>query len=1036
MASSVIGLLRVILSANSAEYDTVMRKAAVTANVTAKEIEATSTSAKGLTGAFQGLGGAASMIGLTLGGITAVGLVKSLVDSASAVNDLSERLGVSTDAVQRWKFAADQTGSSIDDFATAMGQLQKKVTEGGNATEEALHRLGLTIEQVRGLDPATLFETVAEAIKDVKDPTERAAVAMELFGRGGTKILPALIEGVKELGDKAEATGNIMSGNTIKAADDLGDSFTALLGTGKNLIAGVLGPFLPALSLIAQGITVVVGEISNLLAWVNNIISPFNAWKQVVDGVSDALVVLGLKTQETAKIAGTASASLKKYWGDVAAQAKIPDDALKDLDATYRELSDRQKEANETTDKDTEAWKKHQEELKKAKEAEEALKTTVIEMTAALRDQYDQQQLAIAQWGEFDQALQMLPITDVVGKIQDYSTEAEIAQTNTDLLTGAFKTLGITSRAELQQIADKAKQAYEIISQQLGKTSPEAIEAFKKWQAAAKEAAGETKKSWSDVFPHITGIIGQMGSAIQGTFDSMLLGAKGFKDGFLDIWKDLKAGVAKILTEILGDFVNRFLKGLLAELTGAQGGFASAFKGLLGGGLGSLLGGGTAFAGAAGVPLINPVTGLPMAGIGLPGATGGGLAGLGGLSGLFGGIGAGGAGVGLGFLFKHLFGGAGAAAGAAGGASGAATGALIGSIVPGLGTAIGALIGGLTGLVSGLFGKTKNMKANDARDQFISQFGPAGTGADSGFMKLAAKLTELTGEAGGGSLFKALMDAHNVEDVAKAVEAINAELAKSKDLTTQNTEAIDAQKAKYEELRAQIQSQMDDLNKQLDDINRSEAPEEHMGAIEKAQRESIAKQQDALEKQMQAAQEAQKKALEELGQNSADTIGSLKTPIDDLSDYAIGPAGFGKMGGFFRDELPSAGQDAWQKLQEEFGKGIHIPYDFVATNAPPTAPEPPDNTPGFAFGTPNLGFMNFGTEQLVKLHGKEAVVPESQAATFAAMHTGNAGAVTLVVLKSTGSVDGDLDMILRAAPSIAKNKRGARGILRDALAVR
>jgi hypothetical protein len=229
-----------------------------------------------------------------------------------------------------------------------------------------------------------------------------------------------------------------------------------------------------------------------------------------------------------------------------------------------------------------------------------------------------------------------------------------------------------------------------------------------------------------------------MSVAIEGSFAQMLLGAKGFHDGFLDIWESLKAGIARILTQILGDFTSRFLRGLLGALTGAKGSFSSAFAGLLGGG------------GSGGFGLL------------------GGLFGAGGSAGT----------IGASVPVSTLFGGGGAAAAGGGGLFG--LGALGTAGIIG-----GAALGGY-GLYKWLTsGQRKNMAANDSRDTFLSQFGGQGTGQGSGFASLAAQLTQATGQAGGGSLFKEFLDAHKPEDVAKAIEHITAAL----EAYTQKTKA-------------------------------------------------------------------------------------------------------------------------------------------------------------------------------------------------------------------------------------------------------
>jgi TP901 family phage tail tape measure protein len=332
---------------------------------------------------------------------------------------------------------------------------------------------------------------------------------------------------------------------------------------------------------------------------------------------------------------------------------------------------------------------------------------------------------------------QLPPVTSGIGTLTDrmrqHSVASEVAAVQSGVLTDALKRQGVTSREELAKTARQAEKDWRLIVQTYGKQSREATAAYTRMIEAQRAETGKLPSYWeTEVFPRISGVVRTLTDAINGSFAQMLLGAKGFKDGFLDIWNSLKAGVLNILNSILSSFINTFLKGLLGALTGQKGAFQQAFAGLFGGapigvggggqggllggllgkipGLGGLFGGGTAVAGGvgtvtAGLPSVAGIgTVVPVGGTGAAAGAGGAAATGSLLTGLLGGAGAAGGGILLGLLGKELFGGKGAAAGIFGGASGAATGALIGSIVPGIGTAIGALIGGLSGVISGVFG--------------------------------------------------------------------------------------------------------------------------------------------------------------------------------------------------------------------------------------------------------------------------------------------------------------------------------------------
>jgi len=284
---------------------------------------------------------------------------------------------------------------------------------------------------------------------------------------------------------------------------------------------------------------------------------------------------------------------------------------------------------------------------------------------------------------------------------------------NKDLLLAqsGLKSLGITSQAEFQRAASSAAAAWRDIVKVYGEKSPEATAAYKAMIDAQKKATGELPGFWqTQVFPAITGTVKTIGTAVEGTFAQMLLGAKGFGEGFTDIWKSIKAGVTNILNQILQQFINSFLKGMLGAMSGQQGAFGAAFAGLFGGGgsggggfggLTGLLGGG----GGGG----RPVPGTP--GWSWSGGGGGAAAG-GGMN--WGGAALGaGAGFGAGFGLGGKYGtGAGVAGGMLGGAG---TGFAFGGPV-------GAGIGAFAGLVGGLIGGAKN-NTKDARAQFAQQMG-------------------------------------------------------------------------------------------------------------------------------------------------------------------------------------------------------------------------------------------------------------------------------------------------------------------------
>jgi hypothetical protein len=168
--------------------------------------------------ALIGLG--AGLVGL--GGAALAPLMASFrgaVAHMGEMKDMADRLGTSTEDLSALGYAAEQTGSSIGDIASAAKFLQRNLVE--NADE--FERLGLNAGELRKMGLADQFQAVADAINKIDDPAERTAAAMKLMGRGGQDMLPMLKE-LRQLRGRAGLVGAIVSQEDADAADRVGDA--------------------------------------------------------------------------------------------------------------------------------------------------------------------------------------------------------------------------------------------------------------------------------------------------------------------------------------------------------------------------------------------------------------------------------------------------------------------------------------------------------------------------------------------------------------------------------------------------------------------------------------------------------------------------------------------------------------------------------------------------------------------------------------------------------------------------------------------
>ena len=143
---------------------------------------------------------------------------------AETIKDTSAKMGVSMEATQRWKFAAEQTGASLENVSKSVLKLSQGIDGGDKGLKQALAAAGVQMESLRGMRPEDAFDVVAAAIAKIPDPMTQARVALEAFGKSGAELLPALRDGFDKLADSAP----VMADRTINALDRAKDAWDKL----------------------------------------------------------------------------------------------------------------------------------------------------------------------------------------------------------------------------------------------------------------------------------------------------------------------------------------------------------------------------------------------------------------------------------------------------------------------------------------------------------------------------------------------------------------------------------------------------------------------------------------------------------------------------------------------------------------------------------------------------------------------------------------------------------------------------------------
>ncbi len=211
----------------------------------------------------------------TLGTVIAGGLIyhgiKSFIDgmreTAHELHATSVKLGISVEDWQKWKFAAELAGVSGEELATGFKFLAKNLEEAatkGKDQAALFKKLGVTIKDSSGevRSGTEVMEETGLAIAAMKNPTERTAATLKVFGRSGLALLPFFDKGKDGVHDLLKEIDKLGGGLSKKAIERLAESaraskkFDMALESLKSRIAEKAIPWLT--SLVEQSLPLVV----------------------------------------------------------------------------------------------------------------------------------------------------------------------------------------------------------------------------------------------------------------------------------------------------------------------------------------------------------------------------------------------------------------------------------------------------------------------------------------------------------------------------------------------------------------------------------------------------------------------------------------------------------------------------------------------------------------------------------------------------------------------------------------------------------
>jgi hypothetical protein len=164
-----------------------------------------------------------------LGATAVVAFGKSVLDSTAKLGDMSKRLGVSTDFLQKFNYAMEQNGVNADQAQVGLQRFIRRIgtaREEGGALKAELDKMNISLSKSNGTAKSgeELFKEFADGLGKIQNPSAKLATAFKFLDSEGVSMLQTIGGGSEKfnaLGKEAENLGLIIDGTTITSMQDL-----------------------------------------------------------------------------------------------------------------------------------------------------------------------------------------------------------------------------------------------------------------------------------------------------------------------------------------------------------------------------------------------------------------------------------------------------------------------------------------------------------------------------------------------------------------------------------------------------------------------------------------------------------------------------------------------------------------------------------------------------------------------------------------------------------------------------------------------
>ena len=226
------------------------------------------------------VGGAVRAMGL-LGGALSIGafvsMAKQAIDTADAINKLTQRTGLAAETLSQLQYAAKLADVSSDSLTTGIKKLNQSIAGGLAGDKEKLavfKALGITLADTAGRTKTAdqVLLEMADTFAKSRDGAGKTAAAIALLGKAGDEMIPLLNGGsqaILDLMKEADRLGLTISGDFAARAEEFNDNLTRIQTQSEKLAISLGGDLVDGLGKAMKAMADAVAEGNKLEGVVN-----------------------------------------------------------------------------------------------------------------------------------------------------------------------------------------------------------------------------------------------------------------------------------------------------------------------------------------------------------------------------------------------------------------------------------------------------------------------------------------------------------------------------------------------------------------------------------------------------------------------------------------------------------------------------------------------------------------------------------------------------------------------------------------------